>query len=73
MVLFFFCWKNSFRLRYHFVEADICGVDGLIVAEGPSTQMAELSEKNLISWLEEYEAFLKSNQNVIKEKAADLE
>lgn len=57
----------------YFVEADICGVDGLIVAEGPSTQIAGLSEKSLILWLEEYEAFLKSNKNVVKEKAADLE
>jgi hypothetical protein len=57
----------------HFIEADICGEDGLILAEGPSAQMTELTEMSLISWLEEYEVFLKANQNKVKEKAAELE
>jgi len=57
----------------YFVEADICGENGVVVAEGPSTQISELTEKELISWLEEYDTFLKSNRNVVKEKAAGLE
>ncbi|MDX5405750.1 MAG: hypothetical protein LPK11_01745 [Chromatiaceae bacterium] len=57
----------------YFIEADICGEDGLILAEGPSAEMIELSEKELSSWLEEYESFLKYSQSLVKEKAAELE
>ncbi len=57
----------------YFFEADICGEDGLILAEGPSAEMMEITEKELSSWLEEYESFLKSSQSLVKEKAAELE
>lgn len=56
----------------YFIEADICSEDGFILAEGPSVELIELTEKVLTSWLEEYEAFLKLNQCLVKEKVTEL-
>ncbi|TQV84819.1 hypothetical protein FKG94_04710 [Exilibacterium tricleocarpae] len=61
------------RNGIYFVEADICDGNDLIVAEGPTVQMTQPTENDLTSWLEKYEAFLESNQNVVKEKAMALE
>ncbi|TQV67013.1 hypothetical protein FKG94_26460 [Exilibacterium tricleocarpae] len=61
------------RNGVYFVEADICDGNDVIVAEGPTAQMAELTEKDLTPWLEDYEAFLESNQSVVKEKTMALE
>lgn len=56
-----------------FIETDICGDDGQILADGPTIQMIEPTEKDLASWLEEYETFLMSQQSMVKEKALALE
>ena len=53
----------------YFIEADICGEDGLILADGPTIHMLEPTEKDLALWLEEYEAFLNSQQDMIKSNA----
>lgn len=56
----------------YFIESDICGEDDLILAEGPTIQITEPTEKELTSWLDEYERFLKSHQSMVKEKVIGL-